>query len=78
MRITLDLDDELVRRARQEAARAGIAVQQLVEDALRARLLLPTRGDQRFRLHATIVMGTAPPAVDVADRDALFDRLGRG
>jgi len=78
MKTTLDLDDELVRRAKQEAARAGIPLRRLVEDALRARLLPPTRGHQRFRLDATVVMGTAPPAVDVADRDALYDLLERG
>jgi hypothetical protein len=78
MKTTLDLDDDLVRRAKQEAARAGIPLRRLVEDALRARLL-PRRHDRpRFRLEVPIVHGSAPPAIDVADRDALYDLMERG
>ena len=78
MKTTLELDDDLVRRAKQEAARAGIPLRRLVEDALRARLLPRAREQAKFRLDVPIVSGTAPPAVDVADRDALYDLLERG
>jgi hypothetical protein len=77
VKTTLDLDDDLLRRAKQEAARAGIPLRRLVEDALRARLLPRTRSRERFRLEVPVVAGTAPPAVDVADRDALYDLLER-
>jgi hypothetical protein len=78
MKTTLELDDELMRRAKQEAARAGIPLRRLVEDAIRARLLPRPRERERFRLDVPVVRGTAPPAVDIADRDALYDLMERG
>lgn len=73
----MELDDGLVRRAKQEAARAGMTLRQFVEDALRARLLPRGRRRPHFRLELPIVEGTLPPAVDVADRDALYDLMER-
>lgn len=78
MKTTLDLDDALVRQAKAEAARAGVSLRKWVEDAVRARLLPASRGRTAFRLKVPIVTGTAPPAVDIADRDALYDLMERG
>jgi Arc/MetJ family transcription regulator len=77
MKTTLDMDDELLRKAKQQAAAAGISLRTFVEDALRARLLpqAPTRS--RFKLKLTVVEGDRPPAVDIADRDALYDLMER-
>lgn len=77
MKTTIELPDDLVRRAKQEASRRGIPLRQLVEDALRASLLPRRRGAAAFRLEVPIVTGDAPPAVDVADRDALYDLMER-
>jgi hypothetical protein len=77
MKTTIELDDELMRRAKEEALRRGIPLRQLVEDGLRG-ILLPSRvGRTRFKLEVPVVVGTARPAVDVADRDALYDLTER-
>ncbi len=74
MKTTLNLDEELLRRAKQHAAERGTTLTAVVEDALRARLhAAPARG--RFRLAFPVVAGRRPPPVDPADRDALEDRM---
>jgi hypothetical protein len=77
MKTTIDLDDEVLRLAKQRAAAAGIPLRAYIEEALRARLLPRPRGRDRFKLELPIVHGKAPPAVDVADRDALYDLMER-
>ena len=69
MKTTLNIDDVVMKRLRQESARTGRTMSELVETAL--RLLLQSRPKS-----------AAPPAlptfesggalVDVADRDALY------
>ena len=54
---TLELNDELVRRAKHEAARAGVPLRRWVEDALRARLLPPAREHERFCLEVPVCSG---------------------
>jgi len=75
MRTTLDLEDGLLRRARRKAAAEGRTLTALIEDALRALLGRPARPRARFRLRLPTRRGTRLPDVDVADRDALYDRL---
>ncbi len=76
MKTTLDLDDALLTEAKTRAAAAGTSLKSYVEDALRARLLPRLSGEQEpFRLKLPIVEGTAPPAVEVMDRRALYDLL---
>jgi hypothetical protein len=70
MRITLDLDDALVHGAQQKAARRGVTLSRVVEDALRASL-----APSEFRLDLPVGRGQRPPAVDVRDRDALWDAM---
>jgi hypothetical protein len=77
MKTTIDLDDDLLRRAKQRAALAGIPLRAFIEDALRARLLPRARGKARFSLDVPIVRGEKPPAVDIADRNALYDLMER-
>lgn len=77
MKTTLDLDDELLRQAKQQAAAAGLPLRVYVEDALRAQLLPRSRPRRAFKLKLPIVEGRSPPAVDVADRDALYDLMER-
>jgi len=78
MKTTLDLDDDLVHRVKREAAARRETLREWVEDALRARLLQPPRRRPGFRLDLPVVRGDAPPRVDVADRDALYDLMERG
>jgi len=76
MKTTLDLDDALLTEAKRRAAAAGSSLKSYVEDALRARLLpRPGKKEERFRLKLPVVEGTAPPAVEVMDRRALYDLL---
>jgi hypothetical protein len=77
MKTTLDMDEELLRRAKQLAAAAGISLRTFVEDALRARMLPSPRARTPFKLSLPVIAGNRPPAVDIADRDALYDLMER-
>lgn len=77
MKTTLDLDDELLAEAKRRAAMAGVSLKAFVEDALRAHLLPQPRRRPRYRMKLPVVRGDAPPAVDIADRGALYDFLDR-
>ena len=77
MKTTLNLNDQVLRRAKGRAARDGITLTRFVEDALRARLADARRRKGAFRLRLETVTGDAPPNVDIADRDALYDVLDR-
>lgn len=77
MKTTIDLDDELLRLAKQRAAAERMTLRAFIEEALRARLLPRPRGRARFSLDLPVVAGTAPPAVDIADRNALYDLMER-
>lgn len=78
MKTTVELDDELLSLAKRHAARNGISLKALLEDALRARLLPAPRRRRAFKLELPVVKGDAAPAVDVADRDGLYDLMERG
>jgi hypothetical protein len=77
VKTTVNLDDALLRLAKRRAAEIGVPLRAFIEDALRARLA--PRADRREKLEfdLPVVRGTAPPAVDVADRDALYDLMER-
>lgn len=77
MKTTIELDDDLARRAKQLAAREGKTLRELVDEALRARVLPPPRSRAPFRLKLPTVRGRQPPAVEIADRDALYDLMER-
>ena len=77
MKTTLDMDDDLMRRAKQQAAADGVTLRTFVEDALRARLLPATPKRAPFKLTLPVIEGHAPPAVDIADREALYDLMER-
>lgn len=71
MKTTLNLDETLIRRAKEHALERGTTLTSLVEEALRDKLLPPQPG-HRFRLDLPVVAGHRPSAVDPADRDALY------
>jgi hypothetical protein len=74
MKTTLNLDPELLRRAKQRAAERRTTLTAVIEQALHTELSTPTRRPD-YRLEFPTVAGTGPPAVDPADRDALHDRM---
>jgi hypothetical protein len=79
MRTTLALDDRLLRSAKKRAAEEGITLTRVIEDALRRHLAAPERPRKPFRLRLLTKRGRALPGVNVADRDALYERMeGRG
>jgi hypothetical protein len=73
MKTTLNLDSDLLREAKKRAAEEGITLTRVVEDALRSALT-ERPATERFRLRLKVVDG-GPPLVDVADRDALYERM---
>jgi len=77
MKTTLNLNDRVLQQAKRRAARDGITLTRFVEDALRARLAGAKGSKPPFRLRLVTVTGLAPPNVDIADRDALYDVIDR-
>lgn len=81
MRTTLNLDDGLMRETRKKAAAEGRTLTSVIEEALRLLLRRPAGAGkgEGFRLRWVTKAGPAAPGVDVADRDALYERMeGRG
>ncbi|MGH2714258.1 MAG: ribbon-helix-helix protein, CopG family [Thermoleophilaceae bacterium] len=74
MRTTLNLDDQLMRAAKKEAAARGVTLTRVIEEALRAELA-PRPAHDDFRLRVPVVRGRRPPAVDISDRDALYELM---
>jgi len=73
MRTTLDINDRLLAEAKSLAARRGLSLKALVEEALRERL--HARGDQR---RAAVALPTysgdgLQPGVDLTDGAALLE-----
>ena len=80
MRTTLEIDDELLREAKQFAAARGIPLRRVVEESL-TRTLRPrtTAPAEPVRLNWKVTHGPAVPGVDFADRDRLYEVMeGRG
>ena len=77
MKTTLNLNEQVLRQAKQRAARDGVTLSRLVEDALRARLAGTERRRRPFRLQLETVTGDAPPNVDIDDRNVLYAVIDR-
>ena len=78
MKTTLDLNDQVLRQAKGQAAQDGVTLTKFVEDALREKLMAEHHWRPPFKLRMRTVRGYAPPSVDVSDRDALYDVIDRG
>ncbi len=72
---TLNLNDQVLRHAKERAARDGVTLTRFVENALRAKLMAIPRKGPGFKLQITTVKGKRPPNVDISDREALYDVL---
>lgn len=73
MRTTLELDDALLRAARERAASKGTTLAAFVEAALAAALAPAPAPADSFRLRWKTHRGRLRAGIDVADRGALFD-----
>jgi len=76
MRTTLTLNDDVLKMARQKAARENRSLREVINEALRQGL---TSGNQRKNTRYVFRLKTVPgrimPGVDLHDRDKLFDLL---
>jgi len=76
MQTTLRLDDELFRRAKAQAAGAGVSLTKLVEEAIREHLEKPLPAPRRKRLRLPVssaVGGLAPEFSTLAEAVAAAD-----
>jgi plasmid stability protein len=75
MRTTIRLDDDLLARAKQLAARTGRTLTAVIEEALRAALA-PRRARGRERVELpTFGSGGLLPGVDLDDTASLLDAM---
>jgi len=75
MKTTLNIDPRIMARVKQEAARQGKTMSELVETALR-RLLAARRPAPELAPLPTFRGGRE--LIDVADRNALYDAIDAG
>ena len=75
MRTTLNLDDNLIRAAKRRAADMGQTLSATIEAALREILEKDKKPKHAYRFRWKTVKGGVQPGVDLADRDALIDRM---
>jgi len=79
MRTTLDINDAVLRQAKKVAAEEGKSLTRVVEEALRERVAPRKRAAKRFKLRLLTKKGRLIPGTNLADRDALYERMeGRG
>jgi Arc/MetJ family transcription regulator len=74
MRTTIDINDEIFRRAKKRAADEGTTLREVVDVALRAYLSRQTRRPD-YKLRWRTERGRLLPGVSLDDRDSLFDLM---
>lgn len=76
MKMTLNLDDHLIRTAKIRAAQQGETLTRLIERALRDYLQAGPRDSARpFRAKLLTKRGRAVAGVNLDNRDALYGRM---
>lgn len=70
-RTTVNLEENLLRRLKERAAREGRTLQSVVDDLLRQGMAVEADPDYRLRLRTW--KARIQPGVDLFDRDTLFD-----
>jgi len=73
MKTTLVIDDGIVQRLRQEAARSGRTMSELVEAAL--RMMLDRPAPSAAELETLPSFDGGGTLVDIGDRDALYGAM---
>lgn len=74
MKTTLNIDDSVMTRLKEEAARQGRTMSEMVESALRL-LLQSSQSRRESELPALPSFRSGGHLVDVADRDALYEAM---
>jgi plasmid stability protein len=77
MRTTLNLEDELMKRVKERAAKLGTTITEVVSEALRAAVAGQAPRTSGFSLRWNPVAGRARPGIDLADRDSLYEAMER-
>jgi hypothetical protein len=76
MRTTIRIDDELLKKAKQLAARSGKSLTAVIEDALRESLARQELSSTREPVHLVTFKGKGLlPGVDLDDSAALLDLM---
>jgi hypothetical protein len=75
MRTTVDIADELMRRAKKRAADEGVPLRVVVESALRNYLKGPRAAGGRYRLQWRPDKGRLRPGVQLDNRSSLHDLM---
>jgi hypothetical protein len=75
MRTTLNLDSSLLRAAKRRAAETGRTLTAIIEEALHCYLEHPSRPGKPYRYVPLTKRGRLVPGVDLAGRDALYERM---
>ena len=70
----MELNDQLLRAAKQRAANEGIPLRRVIESALRTYLEGPSKR-RGYKLRWRTERGRLQPGVRLDDRDALFDLM---
>lgn len=73
-RTTLAIDDDLLKRIKEKAAREGRALQDVANELLR-NALVQQKPKQNLKLKLRGWKATERPGVDLLDRDKLFDLM---
>ena len=77
MRTTLNIDDELMHRVKKLAAESDKTITEIVQDALRKATVGEMPEKSQFTLNWRTVSGRVRPGVDLADRDSLYEVMGK-
>lgn len=75
MKTTLNIDDTVMERLREEAARRGMTMSALVEAGLRRILEESPAARRKQPLEPLPSWDSGGALVDVSDRDALYDAM---
>lgn len=75
MRTTLNLDDQLLQRAKEEAARTRRTLSAVIEDALRTTLSNQTEAERRPYVVRPLAGGDLRPGVNLSDSATLLDLM---
>jgi plasmid stability protein len=73
-RTTLAIDDDLLKRIKEKAAREGRTLQDVVNELLR-QALVQQKPKRALKLKLRGWKATERPGVDLLDRDKLFDLM---
>jgi hypothetical protein len=75
MKTTLNLDDELVKAVKKEAAESGRTMTEIIEQSLRDTLQRPRAPKKPYRMRLPTFKGRLRPGVEIDDRKSLYDLM---